>query len=78
MTAIDLNLAVWDDLLDEGLDLINNGSLNRIHLLHDAFYALIKEDHLIVQLVVDLLRIALLLIELSLVAFITKGFLHIN
>ena len=78
MTAVDLNLAVWDDLLDEGLDLINYGSLNRIHLLHDAFYALIKEDHLIVQLVVDLLRIALLLIELSLVTFITKGFLHIN
>ena len=78
MTAIDLNLAVWDDLLDEGFDLINYGSLNRIHLLHDAFYALMKEDHFIVQLVVDLLRIALLLIELSLVTFITKGFFHIN
>ena len=78
MAAVDLDVTVGDDLLDEGVNLVDYDRLDRFDLVHDRLDTLIEEDHLVVQLVEDLLGVARALLVERLLAFLAKRILHLN
>ena len=59
MGAVHLNFSVRNDLLDECSDLVDDDFLNWVHLFHNALHTFVEQDHLVMQLVVHLLGLAL-------------------
>ena len=78
MAAVHLDVAIGDDLLDEGVNLVNYDCLDRFNLVHDRLDTLIEEDHLVVQLVEDLLGVARALLVQRLFAFLAERVLHLD
>lgn len=78
MAAVDFNLAIGDDLFDKTGKLLDYYCLDRIHLVHYALHALLEQEHLVMQLVVNLLRVSRRLFDAPDRALFTVHIFQVN
>lgn len=78
MAAVDFNLTIGDDLLDKTGKLLDYYCLDRIHLVHYALHALLEQEHLVMQLVVNLLRVSRRLFDAPDRALFTVHIFQVN